>query len=588
MLSPIGSTRSIARAISGALVWAAAVPVWAQLTIYHVPPDCYPREGHLIVRASIVPDEPDVTVRLYFGSEDDASGYFVDMKPQEGNYVAALPTPLPATRQVSYFIESWDPKYEIVRSKTYRLKVSNGEASCALDPSLVASGEGQEIIVHSTSKGAAPQPPGFAPDGVAAFEQGEALGPKKNNSKKIAAGVLATGLSAGTVAVLKSGSGGQTSSGEQNGGTPPPPTTTTTTPTTPPPSGPPPAPVIACFDAPATALVGQQIRLDASCAQPRSELSYDWDLGDGREREGRVISPAYRSAGEYTISLTVKRGTSDALVDRDQLTRRIEILEPTQSIPTPSSGGPPGTADLAIGMSGILTPRIIVYGITYVMTVVNFGPAPATGITLVDELPPTLILNGVSGAFCTRTGNVTCDLGTLPPGSTKTVTMDVTVSWSVPVGEVVVNTATVSAAERDPRPASNRAESRVQIAISQKAGDAGSAFDTSLTTSLEGFPQVVQGSVLFNGSTGSTLNSTAPARLPFRGAPGRVAIEAYLSAPARGDGTWQFDFTRTEHFQPGSIEVRRGRVLHQDGSRVVFQIGAAADERIEFTVKLTP
>lgn len=590
MLSPFDSTRPIARVLLGALVSVLAVPLaWAQLTIYHVPPGCHPRDGHLIVRASIVSADPDVSVRLYFRA-DEAAYYFVDMKLQDGTYVAVLPRPLEETRSVSYFIESWDHKNEVVRSREYRLRVAGGESSCEIDPSMVLADGSPAIIVHSTSDRAAPQPPGFASEGVAGYERGQELGPRKNDSKKIIVGALATGLSVGTVAVLrKSPSGEEPSSGTGGGTTPPPTTPPPPTGGPSPPPGPPTEPVIACFDAPSTALVGQQIRLDASCAEPREDISYEWDLGDGRARDGRVVSPVYWSAGDYTISLTVKRGSSQALVDRDQVTRRIDIVDaPSAPAPPPTSGGPAGSADLAIRVSGVLTWRIFTFGITYVMTVVNYGPAAATGVTVVDDLPPTVILNGVSGAFCTRTSPIRCDLGTLPAGSSKTITMDVTVASSVSVGDIIVNPVSVSGAEPDPRPATNRDESRVQIAFSLKAGDNGSALDTALTSSLEGFPQVVQGNVLFNQSSVQTINSTAPVRLPWRGAAGRTVIEGYLSSPAGGDGVWRFDFTGSEHFQAGSIEVRRGRVIQQDGSRVVFQIGAAAEERIEFTVKLNP
>jgi hypothetical protein len=587
MLLRFDSTRWSARAIACALVFLAAVPVaWAQLTVHHEPPDCYPTEGYLIIRASIVSVDPaNVAVRLYFRSEGQTSYDFVEMMEREEYYFATLPRPLETTARIEYYIESWDREYEVMRSKVYSLRVAGTDNSCEIDPALVLTGATPGIVVYSTSDVVAPQPAGFAPDGIAEYGHGEALGPRQSDSKKIVAGALATSLAVGTVAVLGSG-------GSSEAASPPAPDTEPPDPSPPAPSPPPPSastePVIACFDAPISALIGEQVRLDASCSQPREELDFDWELGDQRVRQGRVVNPIYRSPGTYEVALTVKRTGSDALIDRDRMTRQVEVVAP--SVPTPSAPSGGASADVAIGVTGVLTPRIIVLGISYIITVANFGPSPATGVTVVDSLPSSLILNGVSGAFCTRTSPITCDLGSLPVGSTKTVTIDVTVDLGqVSVGDVVVNPVTVSASEADPRPANNRADALVQIALSQKTTDEGrSAFDTSLTSSLEGFDRVTQGSVLFNQQQVETVNSTSPVRHQLRGWAGRNVVQAYLSSPADADGVWRFDFTRTEHFQTGSIEVRQGRVLQQDGDHVVFRIGASPGERIEFTVELSP
>jgi Domain of unknown function DUF11 len=63
---------------------------------------------------------------------------------------------------------------------------------------------------------------------------------------------------------------------------------------------------------------------------------------------------------------------------------------------------------------------------------VNGGPTPATGVTLVADLPVASTFVSASGATCTRQGpgpsggTLTCDAGAIAVGSSATVTIVVT------------------------------------------------------------------------------------------------------------------------------------------------------------------
>ena len=106
----------------------------------------------------------------------------------------------------------------------------------------------------------------------------------------------------------------------------------------------------------------------------------------------------------------------------------------TSSVPlTPS-------ADLQITKEG---PANAVAGtnIVYTITVTNAGPSDATGVTLTDPTPPGL-------TFVSNAGDCTtafpCNLGTLPPAATRTITATFAVPSGYTTPNPIVNTATVS------------------------------------------------------------------------------------------------------------------------------------------------
>ena len=81
-------------------------------------------------------------------------------------------------------------------------------------------------------------------------------------------------------------------------------------------------------------------------------------------------------------------------------------------------------------MSAAPNPVLVGQQLTYTLTVVNNGPNDAIGVTVTDILRGGATFNSATPQnicnFNSLTATVTCLLGTLPSGVTRTVTINVT------------------------------------------------------------------------------------------------------------------------------------------------------------------
>jgi uncharacterized repeat protein (TIGR01451 family) len=123
--------------------------------------------------------------------------------------------------------------------------------------------------------------------------------------------------------------------------------------------------------------------------------------------------------------------------------------------PTPSNNSSSAStavaADVAVVKTVSSTSIFVGSQFSYQLVVTNHGPSTATGVTLVDTLPPEATFQSVSSTqgVCTGTTTITCALGTLANGASATILIvvdPVAVTSATPIS----NTATVTANEFDP------------------------------------------------------------------------------------------------------------------------------------------
>jgi uncharacterized repeat protein (TIGR01451 family) len=120
-----------------------------------------------------------------------------------------------------------------------------------------------------------------------------------------------------------------------------------------------------------------------------------------------------------------------------------------------------GSADLSIVKSDSPDPVLAGDQLTYTLVVTNSGPSTAADVVVTDTLPAgTSFVEGVDGNGATvcalvQPGKVVCNLGSMGPGTSKTIYIPVMVAPSLPDSAVLSNTATVSSSTPDPNPANN-------------------------------------------------------------------------------------------------------------------------------------
>ena len=134
-------------------------------------------------------------------------------------------------------------------------------------------------------------------------------------------------------------------------------------------------------------------------------------------------------------------------------------------------------ADLSITKTG---PTTAVPGeqVTYAVTVANAGPSVATGVTVDDPTPAGLTLVSTSGDCTTA---FPCDLGTMAPGTTRTIAATYTVAGGTAAPPEITNAATVLSGISDPNPANNSATISTRIRIRAKCDVDGDGVDEIVT-----------------------------------------------------------------------------------------------------------
>jgi len=114
--------------------------------------------------------------------------------------------------------------------------------------------------------------------------------------------------------------------------------------------------------------------------------------------------------------------------------------------------------NMRMDMTSSRTPALLEQPLIYTLIVTNLGPDPATGVRVVDQLPPNLLLvNAIpsQGGSCSNSaGIVTCPLGTIASGARATVMLT---CRPIILGPIT-NVAFVTSDQVDTDPANNSAQ----------------------------------------------------------------------------------------------------------------------------------
>ncbi|MBJ7471107.1 MAG: DUF11 domain-containing protein, partial [Solirubrobacteraceae bacterium] len=263
-----------------------------------------------------------------------------------------------------------------------------------------------------------------------------------------------------------------------------------------------------------------------------------------------------------------------------------------------------GVANLAITKSVDLAAANVGDTLTYLLTVTNSGPQPATGVTVVDTLPAGVTRLGAtpSQGTCPAGSPISCALGTIPVGGSATITITARVGLGA-ANATATNSATVDATQDDLTPGNDTATAVTTIApaadlrIVKTADRATADVDETITwtvTATNDGPQ---------GATGVTITDTIPSGVtlqPITGLPSGVTCSvagSVVSCPvsgtiASGDsvaitlrGTVQRAAAETPQENVATVA---GSQLDPDTanntSRVTTTINAAADLRVAKSV----
>jgi uncharacterized repeat protein (TIGR01451 family) len=562
------------------LLWAQPGP-----EVVHSGLECIPNTQFAIVNAMIRPSEEIKWARVYFRSDKYFDFYYVDMAATAEQFEAILPKPSPETSRVYYYIEAIDIAFSSGRTEEHDPEVVEDENECKRrDPAAAYfTGQSPGIVVGAVRSGLPAVPPGFLADGIAGFVSASGTG--GGSGTTIALGVAAGAAGAAGVGLLAAGGDDESTTTVPAVAAPPPaPSTTTSVPIT----GP--STLTACFATdpdPPEIEVGERIKLDGRCSQPSGSLTYTWDLGDGRTREGPFIEPAYANSGVYSVELVVRRATSlrglaQTEEESDRITRDVTVREAAP----PEEPAPRG-ADLSIRKTSSPNPFVpFQQNVTYVITVENSGPGDATGVKVIDNLPQEMLVFNDGG--CTRSGphQLTCDVGGLSVGESSEIVVVVEAS-DVWFGSFIENNAVVSANEPDPSPGNNAASERTTVGVSLKAPTNRALLNQTFTSLLEinGGRTDVTGQVTLNGQQSATVVSGTSTHLEFSGRTGRNVLDALIAVGDAIEGVWRFDFSSVSPLKSGSFRVDAGQLLHMESHAIVVRVTSGQRIRVSFELQ---
>lgn len=158
------------------------------------------------------------------------------------------------------------------------------------------------------------------------------------------------------------------------------------------------------------------------------------------------------STGTVTLQTRVEAGVTGTLINQATVGA---FGDPNSSNNTSTASTEVGSGDTDVGIVLSDDPDPVTAGndLFYTLEVMNHGPAVATGVTAVDNLPPQVSLVSATsevGICGNDVGAVTCELGELAVGDTVQIALRVSVDAGAT--SALTNNVNVSADQPDPNP----------------------------------------------------------------------------------------------------------------------------------------
>ncbi len=171
---------------------------------------------------------------------------------------------------------------------------------------------------------------------------------------------------------------------------------------------------------------------------------------------GELVSLPAGSEVVFALAATIDPAATGLLVNTATVAPAVGVNDPllTDNSSTDSDLLVPST-DLALEKS--VADAVVEIGdpMQFTLVVTNHGPSVATGITVVDLLPGSMVVTGAGGPgwVCTpAASSVSCDLAILAPGATSSIVLD---AEAPQAAGNYVNGATVQAATADANASNN-------------------------------------------------------------------------------------------------------------------------------------
>ncbi|MGH9322319.1 MAG: PKD domain-containing protein, partial [Vicinamibacteria bacterium] len=376
-------------------------------------------------------------------------------------------------------------------------------------------------------------------------------------STGVVAGIAAGGAAAAGLGVLATGGDGATTTTASLTVPPPPPTTTapaTTTSTAPVPSG-----LKACFTldpANGNIEVNESLRVDGRCSEGGDGLTFHYDLGDGRVKDGQAFMTAvWPAPGNYTLTLTVSRNSSSARagqnLEEDSVSREIRVQEPPPPPPPP--------------------PELVVADFTARNAQPDLCVGEFDGSSSQGDIVRYLWALDLDNAFLqgviTKEGRV------------------VVHDWKADCYRAQGNLrARLTVFGRSGSQSSVEKQVNILSFTSALLGRDGieSSFASEMLESKD-----ARGQIVIEEGPSFAVSGEAPTWIRYGAKRGRRALEAVATA-AGAAFLWRLDFTGAGGFVPGSLRTVGGQEVARDAYSVTLRFSGAAMERARIEYQLEP